>query len=95
MKSDYTITMKHIINENIKRYVPHALNVGINLQNIELLCVTYSETRYIYAYTERSLLLDINIEKTNHFFYCQRTNETCKTLFSQLKYNSSCAVYLV
>lgn len=34
MKSDYTMTMKHIINENIKRYVPHALNVGINLQNI-------------------------------------------------------------
>lgn len=39
MKSDYTMTMKHIINENIKRYVPHALNVGINLQNTELLCV--------------------------------------------------------
>lgn len=25
MKSDYTMTMKHIINENIKRYVYHML----------------------------------------------------------------------
>lgn len=68
MKSDYTMTMKHIINENIKRYVPHALNVGINLQNIELLCVTYSETRYIYAYTERSLLLDNKYRKDQSLF---------------------------
>lgn len=63
MKSDYTMTMKHIINENIKRYVPHALNVGINLQNIELLCVIKSEKRYIYTYTDRSLLLDNKYRK--------------------------------